>query len=104
MAAPLSTPTTRDLEAALQCLREAVEHFDGAGAQLNEWRVHLDKFCALARRENVPPEQVLVGVKWALDGLPHRHPANPNPRDVLRNRIVAMAIAAYYSESPRDVR
>ncbi len=86
-----------DAEHALTDFRAAVERLQRhGGAELESLRLPLRRFCEHARREQMPPEQVLIRLKRALHAT--------SPLDVqaaaaatLRNEIISFAIEAYYT-------
>jgi len=98
MAAPRDSCTSQDSERALRIFRDAVSHHRGDATRIDDLRVPLQQFCVEARREQLPPEQVLIYVKHALDGLPG-FDDRLTDRQSARERIIAFAIDTYYSDS-----
>ena len=69
MAVPQDARVPHDSERALRVFRDAVAHLGRDVAEIEELRTPLQQFCLEARHERMPPEQVLICVKRALDGL-----------------------------------
>ncbi len=97
-----SAKTRNDADDALRELRVAIEHHDRGLTNIDDLRGALRRFCASARLEHLPPERLLVAVKEALDGLPVRSIDPPSVRDSIRQRVVSLAIRAYYGEAAPD--
>src|SRR5437868_12893039 len=103
MSAP-EDDTPLEPDEALLVFRAAVERQAENGANVEDLRDPLRQFYAYARRARMSPEQVLIRVKHALDGLSSLDAGDPAKRQALRNRIISMAITTYYSERGRDGR
>jgi hypothetical protein len=101
MAAPEQNPP-RDSDEALLVFRAALEQHRGDGSDIDHLRDPLRQFCAHAVREQMSPEQVLIRVKQALDGLATFDAAHPTERQSIRTRIVSLAILTYYADDGRD--
>lgn len=101
MTAPRDAHTPQDSERALRVFRDAVGQHRGDAARIEDLRAPLRQFCVDARREQVPPEQVLIQVKHALDGL-SAVDDRLTDRQAARDRIIAFAIETYYSDRQRD--
>lgn len=95
-----TTPRTAD--DARREFEVAIEHHRHGAADIDDLRSALGRFCAQARREQIPPERLLIAVKAALDGLPALPVDPPAVRDSIRQRIVSLAIQIYYAESGSD--
>jgi len=88
--------------AALDTFRHAVEHHGNGARNIDDLKTPLRCFCASARREQLPPERVLVSVKRALDELPTLSTDTPDLKDEIRSRLVSLAITTYYSDLDVD--
>jgi hypothetical protein len=80
----------------LRAFRGAVERHRENGSRLEDLRTPLRQFCAHARRERMAPEQVVIRVKYALEGL---HPFDIDhaaERESVRTGIITFAIKTYY--------
>ena len=89
--------TTAD---ALAALRAAVERHGPDGSGLEHLRMPLRQWCTSARREAMSPEQMLVCVKHALDGVAAFNGDSTIMLDTMRTRIITFAINAYYCDEP----
>jgi len=99
MAVHRDAPVVRDSERALRVFRDAVEHHDGDATRIEDLRGALQQFCVQARHERMPPEQVLIRVKHALDGLFAYDDVRLTDAQSARQQIISMAIETYYSDS-----
>jgi hypothetical protein len=82
---------------ALAAFRHAVEHHIDGANDIEDLKATLRAFCASARREACPPEQMIISVKLALDDLRSARGEAPSMRDEIRNRIVSLAIRSFYA-------
>jgi hypothetical protein len=98
MAPRKQPPAIRDSDGALRALRDAVEHHCGR-ADLDDLRHPLGQFCAQARREHMPPEQALIRLKQALDGVAEFRGNHSTKEPSNRDEIISLAIRAYYSDA-----
>lgn len=94
--------TSSTADDARRELEVAIEHPRRGAADIDDLRSALGRFCTQARREQVPPERLLIAVKAALDGLPAQAVDPPGLRDSIRQRIVSLAIRTYYADSGPD--
>jgi hypothetical protein len=63
----------------------------------------IDAFAVHTRHEHLPPEQMIVRLKHAIDGALPTTAVTPIERDEIRSRAVHLAIAAYYdNDKPRS--
>lgn len=92
---------TPDSDGALRVLRDAVERHR-SGCSIDDLKSPLRRFCADARREQVPPEQALVRLKSALDGLSAFDGNHLTERPSDRDQIISLAIMSYYSDGKPD--
>jgi hypothetical protein len=83
----------------LRVFRDAVKHHDGDAARIEDLRSALQQFCVQARRERIPPEQVLIRVKHALDGLAAYDDVRLTDAQSARQQIISLAIETYYSDA-----
>ena len=102
MAVSRDARILHDSERALRVFRDAIEHLDGDVAEIEGLRTPLQQFCLDARRERMPPEQVLIRVKHALDGMVAYDDVRLRQIEVARTRIISLAIETYYSDGERD--
>jgi hypothetical protein len=101
MAAP-EQGSPRDSDEALVVFRTALEQHRGDGADIDHIHFPLRQFCAHAVREQMTPEQVVIRVKHALEGLAAFDARHPTERQSIRNRIVSLAILTYYADRSGD--
>ena len=101
MTAPRDAGTSLDSERALRVFRDAVEQHERTATAVDDLEDPLRQFCRHARRERIPPEQVLVRVKHALESLPAVADA-VTERQTARARIISLAIEAYYADRDHD--
>jgi hypothetical protein len=94
---PSDDVTVQNAREALDAVRATTraEVCDGGGYELLSMRVLA--YCSRARRAEIPPEQMLVSLKQALDGPLSRADGSATKRDGTRARIIELAINAYYS-------
>jgi hypothetical protein len=83
---------------ALRELRVAIEHHRREETDFDDLRATLRDFCAEARREQMPPERVIVAVKTALDALPAERADSPALRESTRADVVSLAIRTFYTD------
>src|SRR5438067_7674855 len=102
MAVPRDARVPHDSERALRVFRDAVEHHGGGLTEIEDLRTPLQQFCREARQERMPPEQVLIRVKRALDGLIAYDDVRLREIESARTRIISLAIETYYSDGARD--
>ena len=103
MLAPKDGRVRHDLERALCVFRDAVQRHRDADPGIDDLQSPLRVFCAEARRERMPPEQVLIRVKDALDGL-SGFDDRPTDKQSARTRIISLAIETYYLDREDDGR
>jgi hypothetical protein len=97
--APRKHPAAiRDSDGALRALRDAVEHHFGR-SDLDDLRRPMGQFCAHARREHMPPEQALIRLKQALDGVAEFRGNHSTEEPSNRDEIISLAIKTYYSDA-----
>jgi hypothetical protein len=91
----------RQTDDALFRFRAVVEEYRSNKAGLEELRGPLQRFYATTRRDAMPPEQVLLRIKHALDALGMvEHDLRPvSERSPLRERIITFAITTYYADA-----
>src|SRR5881392_612672 len=99
MAVPRDAQVPHDSERALRVFRDAVAQHGGDVAEIEDLRTPLKQFCLEARDERMPPEQVLVCVKRALDGLIAYDDVRLRDIESARTRIISLAIETYYSDA-----
>jgi hypothetical protein len=92
---------TPDSDGALRVLRDAVEQHR-SGCSIDDLKRPLRRFCADARREQMPPEQALVRLKSLLDDLAAFDGNHPAERRSDRDQIISLAIKTYYSDGKTD--
>ena len=90
-----------DSERVLRVFREAAERHDSDQASLDDLRYPLRQFCTQARRERMPPEEVVIRVKHALEGLPAFGDRLAGKQST-RAAIISLAIEAYYLDGEHD--
>lgn len=90
-----------DLDGALSACRDVLCRSLESEVRLEALREPLRTLSRCARRENVPPERVLIEVKQLLHDTVAYETMPPQVRDSLRGRLVEMAIAAYFADDPR---
>ncbi len=86
----------------MAAFRSAVGHRGRDGKTIEDLRDAVQEFCARARREHMPIEQVLLGVKDALRGLTQLDGDSVEAKNSIRERLVTLAIETYYSDGARD--
>lgn len=88
------------MDHALRACREVLQQ-DVGGTSLDDLREPLRLLSTCARREQVPPERVLVVVKKLLHDVTAYEAMPPQERDALRGRLIQMVISAYYAAEER---
>jgi hypothetical protein len=81
---------------ALLELRVAIEQHARGATDIDDLRSAVELFSANARDEKRPPEQLLVALKEALEGLPARAIDPPSVQTEIKARIVLLAIQTYF--------
>jgi hypothetical protein len=81
---------------ALLELRVAIEQHARGATDIDDLRSAVGLFSANARDEKRPPEQLLVALKEALEGLPARAIDPPSVQTEIKARIVLLAIQTYF--------
>ena len=87
---------------ALGAFRDAIGHHAHDARNIDDLKPALRQFCAAARRAELPPEQLVVLVKRALEELPTSNTDAPAVKEDVRTRLVSLAIRTYYSDSHSD--
>ena len=93
---------TAHIAEALLAVREAVQLYGHEPRDFGPIRSSVRVLCGVARRDDIPPEQLLIELKHTLAGLPEFDgltSAVPTPmREEIRSRVVSCAIQSYFSE------
>jgi hypothetical protein len=61
-------------------------------------RADVDRLCAVARRDKLPPERLLVELKHTLDAVPEFDHLEPESREEVRSQVVRYAIREYFAD------
>lgn len=93
---------SRRLDGAFDVCRTMLQEEIHAGRNLEALREPLRALSSCAREERIPPERVLVKIKELLHDVTGYDTMPLQARDTVRERLVQMVIAAYYSEGDRS--
>lgn len=89
------------MDDALTVCRDVLQRDVNSGATLEGLREPLRLLSTCARRDNLPPERLLVVIKKLLHDVTAYEALPPQERDALRGRLIQMVIAAYYGNEMR---
>ena len=101
MSAKRPSRAVQNSDDALAALRATLSRHQGGKADLGDLKVPLRTFCECARREEMPPERVIIAVKRVLDEFPAQQP-DARAANELRSRAVTLAIDLFYSKAESD--
>ena len=91
-------PPPRTVAEALQACHDTFQRHAKDGSTLEYVRSDVDRLCAVARRDNLPPERLLVDLKHTLDAVPELDRLEPERREEIRSRVVQYAIREYFAD------
>jgi hypothetical protein len=97
-------PQPRTIAEALQACHDTFQRHANDGAALEHVRSDVDTLCAVARRDKLPPERLLVELKHTLDTVPELDRLEPENREEVRSRVVQYAIREYFADASSAVR
>jgi hypothetical protein len=83
---------------ALLAVQHAVERHARDDTPQSTLRPSLDALGNLARSEGMPPEQLIIELKQALNQMPALARLDPLVRSDIAARVVLLAIEAYYGD------
>jgi hypothetical protein len=89
----------RTIAEALQACHDTFQKHASDGAALEYVCSDVETLCAVARRDKLPPERLLVELKHTLDTVPELDRLEPANRDEVRSRVVQYAIREYFADS-----
>ena len=94
---------TTHVAEALVAVRDAVQLYGHEPLDFGPIRTSVRVLCGIARRDDIPPEQLVIELKHTLAGLPEFDALTsdvPTPmREEIRSRVVSCAIQSYFSET-----
>jgi hypothetical protein len=94
-----NTGPSRAMDDALRVLGDAIARHDGDDTALDGLRDPIRQFCLQAKREQLPPEQLLVSIKRLLDRLPVSYVPGLTTESSARSRLITFAIKTYYDSA-----
>jgi hypothetical protein len=89
---------TRTRPEVLLMVRDAAQRHVHVGAPIDELRAALNALATVARRDDLPPERLLVELKQALNEVPALAGLEPLARSDILASVILRAIEAYYGE------
>lgn len=95
-----ASPPPRTVAEALRACQDTFQRHANDGSALEHVCSDVDTLCAVARRDRLPPERLLVELKHTLDAVPELERLEPESREEVRTRVVQYAIREYFADGP----